>query len=180
MFQEAELSFSSYKPLSLEKGMLFYQILHEGTSKQTIDVYKLGRVPVDQELYISKHGFPINLQVLDERYAIIAESEKLAWFDKGDDSDVLSDLEVEQINTILNKHGGYLLVDLELYEGKVTIRYIDEEEENEDDDDDEAICLVCNGSGEGMYDGSTCKMCYGSGVIKDERDEGDVPEYDEN
>jgi RecJ-like exonuclease len=28
----------------------------------------------------------------------------------------------------------------------------------------EVICTFCNGSGEGMYDGSTCISCHGSGV----------------
>lgn len=36
-----------------------------------------------------------------------------------------------------------------------------EEEEIEDDEDD--ICPACNGSGEGMYDGSTCYKCHGTG-----------------
>ena len=32
------------------------------------------------------------------------------------------------------------------------------------DDEDESICPTCNGSGEGMYDGSRCGHCGGSGV----------------
>jgi len=36
----------------------------------------------------------------------------------------------------------------------------DDEEEVEDD-----ICGGCNGSGEGMYDGSTCNTCRGSGEV---------------
>lgn len=28
------------------------------------------------------------------------------------------------------------------------------------------ICPNCNGSGEGMYDGTKCTMCKGSGVAK--------------
>jgi len=27
----------------------------------------------------------------------------------------------------------------------------------------EGLCRACNGSGEGMYDGSSCKVCRGSG-----------------
>ncbi len=26
------------------------------------------------------------------------------------------------------------------------------------------ICFLCNGSGEGMYDGSTCYACKGTGI----------------
>ena len=29
----------------------------------------------------------------------------------------------------------------------------------------EAICSACSGSGEGMYDGSTCRTCRGSGEV---------------
>lgn len=39
---------------------------------------------------------------------------------------------------------------------------------NEDARDDEpTICGCCNGSGEGMYDGSTCGACRGSGEVRD-------------
>jgi len=32
--------------------------------------------------------------------------------------------------------------------------------------DDDAICSVCNGSGEGQHDGTRCWYCKGSGVAK--------------
>jgi len=41
---------------------------------------------------------------------------------------------------------------------------------NEDDTEDE-ICSWCSGSGEGMYDGSTCHKCHGSGVEPVEKDD---------
>lgn len=43
-------------------------------------------------------------------------------------------------------------------------------EEAEEDDD---ICIHCNGSGEGQYDGTRCRSCGGSGVERTERDEPD-------
>ena len=33
-----------------------------------------------------------------------------------------------------------------------------------DGETEEVICATCNGSGEGMYDGSRCANCGGSGV----------------
>jgi len=39
-------------------------------------------------------------------------------------------------------------------------------EEAEDD-----ICSWCSGSGEGMYDGATCKKCKGSGIEPVEKDD---------
>ncbi len=181
MFQEAQLGFTSYKPVFLEKGMLFLLRLHEGTPKEHYEVYKLGRVPLEQDSYIVRHGFPVNLIAVNGEGEIIATSEQLGWFDRGEDSDVLSDLEIEQINIILNKYQGYLLIDDELYEGKVTVRFLDDEEEEYDEEDDEEnLCYVCNGTGEGTHSDSQCLTCYGKGTIRDERDEGDVPEYDED
>jgi hypothetical protein len=36
--------------------------------------------------------------------------------------------------------------------------------------DDEGYCVECNGSGEGMYDGSTCMTCGGSGANEIEKE----------
>ena len=40
---------------------------------------------------------------------------------------------------------------------------MNEYEDHEIDDDDDYICPSCNGSGEGMYDGSRCYKCKGTG-----------------
>ena len=44
-------------------------------------------------------------------------------------------------------------------------------EEHED-----LICPKCNGSGEGMYDGTICSLCKGSGVeeVDKEKDSGTI------
>lgn len=42
------------------------------------------------------------------------------------------------------------------------------------DDEDPPICSYCNGSGEGMYDGSICGHCKGSGVERNREDEEDA------
>lgn len=44
---------------------------------------------------------------------------------------------------------------------------------DEPEDDEPLICIGCNGSGEGMYDGTRCRSCGGSGVERAERDEPD-------
>lgn len=41
------------------------------------------------------------------------------------------------------------------------LEFEDAQEPELDDEDD--ICSACNGSGEGMYDGSTCYKCKGCG-----------------
>lgn len=41
------------------------------------------------------------------------------------------------------------------------------------------ICPYCNGSGEGMYDGTRCSTCKGSGEISDEEpDDGGREDYE--
>ncbi len=49
-------------------------------------------------------------------------------------------------------------------------------------EDEEQMCSSCNGSGEGMYDGSRCSSCGGSGVDRGQNDSDDfddpVDEYD--
>lgn len=37
-------------------------------------------------------------------------------------------------------------------------------EDVDPDNPDESICPVCRGSGEGMYEGTKCHSCGGSGV----------------
>ena len=36
--------------------------------------------------------------------------------------------------------------------------------ESDDDEPEELLCIGCNGSGEGHYDGSSCSSCGGTGV----------------
>lgn len=52
----------------------------------------------------------------------------------------------------------------------MNITEINDEDVVEDDDCpiDECYCSHCNGSGEGMYDGSVCRYCNGSGVERDD------------
>ena len=44
-----------------------------------------------------------------------------------------------------------------------------------EDDDEPGYCPNCAGSGEGMYDGSRCSKCHGSGV---ERNDDDREDYE--
>ena len=50
-----------------------------------------------------------------------------------------------------------------------------------DEEDEALICTACNGSGEGMHDGTSCHSCHGRGVETSCRDDDDFdppePEY---
>lgn len=41
------------------------------------------------------------------------------------------------------------------------------------------VCPFCNGSGEGLADGTTCHDCGGDGTYRERRDNNDI-EYSEN
>ena len=47
--------------------------------------------------------------------------------------------------------------------------------------DDPGFCPNCSGSGEGPADGTTCRVCHGSGVAKpdDDNDEEDCDDQDD-
>ena len=53
-----------------------------------------------------------------------------------------------------------------------------DDESEEEAEDDDATCYHCNGSGEGMFDGTRCNSCGGSGVerVRMDRDEGPDPD----
>lgn len=50
---------------------------------------------------------------------------------------------------------------------------LDKQEEEEEEELEDPLCTMCNGSGEGMYDGSRCSVCGGSGVGSTKGDEFD-------
>jgi len=54
---------------------------------------------------------------------------------------------------------------------KTTVTEEEFNEAAEDDDIEDEICSRCSGSGEGMYDGSTCNKCHGSGVEPVEKED---------
>jgi hypothetical protein len=187
MYIEASLVLQSYMPLKLEKGMWFLQSDGDG-----FKVVELEQVPRDMDEYIREHGAPMqpmlmvfgNPNVASETF-LLATPEQIGWFDEGDDEDDMYDITVDEVNNILDETEDALcdveIEDMEhpddpiipvLYEGKVAIRYLQEEDDEEDDDNDEDedeeddYCGHCNGSGEGMTDGSSCSMCGGSGEYR--------------
>jgi len=44
------------------------------------------------------------------------------------------------------------------------LRKLKTENWKNEDSDQELLCNFCNGSGEGMHDGTTCSQCRGTGV----------------
>lgn len=49
--------------------------------------------------------------------------------------------------------------------------------EDDQKEEDAGYCLQCNGSGEGLHDGSTCWRCKGSGREKKQVEDGDFIQH---
>lgn len=146
MFYPAELAYRNYMPDDLEPGMLFMKILHQGTIKETVEVWTLDRVPQDKDRFLSENGAPIELYVMDENGEVLAEPEEIAWFDLGEAFMTLTDISLKEINIILNEYDGLLEIEVddEDYEegylspsyqmDKVTLRFLTDYDEDEDSD----------------------------------------------
>lgn len=116
----------------------------------------------------------INNILEDEGYCQIEIEEDIEYFD---DDEAMEGYDIVPFE---DENGHFVPM---LLEGKCTIRYHlhvddfeeDEEEEDddvEDDDDDDEdcdeydnMCGSCSGTGMGQWDGSSCRVCGGSGAI---------------
>jgi hypothetical protein len=145
MYYTVELAYRNYMPDELQSGMLFMKILHQGTIKESIEVWTLDRAPQNKDLFLSENGAPIELYVMDEEGEVLAEPEEIAWFDLGEAFMTLTDISLKELNIILNEYDG--LVEMEIddedYEegyitptlqmNKVTLRFLTDYDEDEDD-----------------------------------------------
>jgi hypothetical protein len=160
MFTQAKLILQSYKPLKLEKGMLFLA-MHHGQ----ISVYELGydiHTEEQTETYVQLNGYPVEPYIylqgnpnVPEETSLMAEPDQIGWFDEDEDSDELHDITLRELNNILENDGwceievmeenldddeaqeDYVRVVPTLLENKVTIRYIQWAEEDEYIDEEE-------------------------------------------
>lgn len=130
MWMSACLSFRSYIPKRLEIGMIFLSSVNEEPF-----VFKLERIPVDEETFIKEVGYPVEPYIVDigenpddDVEVVLAEPHQIAWWDAGEDVEDLVDIEVEQFNSILQNHNGWLDIEMDdenqpnIFMGKVTLR----------------------------------------------------------
>ena len=149
MWYPAELVVRNYIPNQLEKGMLFLNIIHPGTHKETFEVFSLDRIPRDEERFVSINGYPIEFYIINAE-DVLAEPKEIAWFDLGEDFDVLTEISLKEINIILNEYDGFLEIDIDeeaydeeeliipvIQDDKVSIRFYTEDEEEEENNDDD-------------------------------------------
>ena len=147
MYIDAELVLKSYKPLELEEGMFF---VNKIVRTDDIELFILEEIPDDEETFLVKHGYPIELYVIQhellnniETPIILATPEQIGWWD-GDDSDEFTEITIEEINNIISQFTGLLEIYIDdetdaplLVENKVVLKYLTDEEEYEDEEENE-------------------------------------------
>ena len=129
-FYAAKLITRNYKPLHLEKGMLFLSTLYRRTENEYSEIWQLQNANYNLEDFIKLHGYPIRYLITDEyEYDILAEDDKIGWY-MDEDNEILNKLSLEEINYILQQGGNIdiLIEDTDdeeiipvLEEGKVII-----------------------------------------------------------
>lgn len=147
LFQECKLKFEHYIPDVLRVGMYFFiTVGHE------LQVMKLDKVPKDEESFIKEYGYPVKIYIfvpgdpnIPDSDQICAYHEQIGWFDEGEFSDSIEDIEVKHINRILSGYDGWCQIEVfdngedgiypSIYEGKVTISYLDAYDDDSWDDD---------------------------------------------
>lgn len=111
LFYVCRLVAKSYKPLKLEVGMYF----HTGNS-----IRQLDKLPQNEEEFIQLNGYPVEFYIVDEgnpnlnELDILAHPEEIGWWDEGDHSDELEEINVKHLNEIL-QNDGYILIQVEEY-----------------------------------------------------------------
>ena len=149
MYIEAQMVFKSYAPLKLEKGMLF--LISQGKDFQ---IRQLDVIPQDEQEYLKINGYPVEPYIMEtgnpnlKEQVVLATPEQIGWFDEGEWSDELCDIELKHFNRILERYYGWILIEMMeteededeltpvIYNNKVTIAYADLEDEDDEDDDD--------------------------------------------
>ena len=149
MYIEAQMVFKSYAPLKLEKGMLF--LILEGRDFQ---LRQLDFIPQDEQEYLRINGYPVEPYIMEmgnpnlKEQVVLATPEQIGWFDEGEWSDELCDIELKHFNRILERYYGWILIEMMeteededeltpvIYNNKVTIAYADLEDEDDEDEDD--------------------------------------------
>jgi len=112
MWYPAEISLSSYLPTELEEGMLFINRISVGVIEPYIELFELEELPEDSDEFMSKHGAPVELVIIDDEGGLLASHDEIGWWDDGDDSDEYRDVTLDDINYLLRELDGY--VDIEV------------------------------------------------------------------
>jgi len=141
MWYPVEISLSSYLPDELEEGMLFINRISVGVIEPYIELFELEEIPEDSDVFMSKHGAPVELVIIDQNQKLIASHDQIGWWDEGDDTDELRDITLDDINYILRELEGYVDIEIEededtfipvMYEDKIVLSLVPEDNDEEE------------------------------------------------
>jgi hypothetical protein len=145
MWYPAEISLSSYLPPELEVGMLFINRISVGVVDPYIELFELEEVPEDADVFMAKHGAPVELVIIDEDGDLLASHDEIGWWDEGEDSDEYREVTLDDINYILRELDGYIDIEIEedygpvIYDGKVVLTVVPDGFEDWDTTLDEGL-----------------------------------------
>jgi hypothetical protein len=134
MWYPAEISLSSYLPPELEVGMLFTNRISVGVIEPFIELFELEEIPEDPDAFMSRHGVPVELVIIDESGNLLASHDEIGWWDEGEHTDELRDITLDDINYLLREFDGYIDIEYDEDEGivfmedKVVLSLVPDEE----------------------------------------------------
>jgi hypothetical protein len=134
MWYPAEIALMSYLPPELEVGMLFINRISVGVIEPFIELFELEELPEDPDSFMSRHGVPVELAIVDENGNLLASHDEIGWWDEGEDTDELRDITLDDINYLLREFDGYVDIDgdedegVTLIEDKVVLSLVPDEE----------------------------------------------------
>jgi hypothetical protein len=134
MWYPAEIAVKSYLPPELEVGMLFVNRISVGVIEPFIELFELEELPENPDAFMSRHGVPVELAIIDESGNLLASHDEIGWWDEGDDSDEYRDITLEDINYLLREFDGYVDIEYDEDEGvtiiedKVVLSLVPDEE----------------------------------------------------
>jgi len=121
MWYPAEFAFNSYFPDELQEGMLFINRISVGVIEPYVELFELEELPEDPDVFMAKHGAPVELIIVDEDNKVLARQDEIGWWDEGDDSDEYRDVTLDDINYLLREFEGYVDIEYDDEEGVVFI-----------------------------------------------------------
>ena len=117
MWYPAEIVVKSYLPPELEVGMLFINRISVGVIEPFIELFELEELPEDPDTFMSRHGVPVELAIVDENGNLLASHDEIGWWDEGEDTDELRDITLDDINYLLREFDGYIDIEHDEDEG---------------------------------------------------------------
>ena len=134
MWYPAEIVVKSYLPPELEVGMLFVNRISVGVIEPFIELFELEEIPEDPDAFMSRHGVPVELAIIDESGNLLASHDEIGWWDEGEHTDEYRDITLDDINYLLREFDGYVDIEYDEDEGivfmedKVVLSLVPDEE----------------------------------------------------